>query len=1031
MKNIFIALLSFLTLPLWAQKKETTPYFQQQVDYTIQVRLDDVNHFISGYESFVYTNNSPEALTEIYMHLWPNAYKNKQTALAKQLVRQKNFLLYSTLKTDKGFIDSLDFKVNGESIQWNLDSTHIDIGVLHLSTPLQPGQSITVTTPFRVKLPSGNISRLGHIGQSYQITQWYPKPAVFDQKGWHAMPYLTQGEFYSEFGSYDVKITVPSNYVVGATGNLQTQSEIEWLNQLAELPAPADSIYASSFPPTSSEWKTLQYKQKNVHDFGWFADKRWIVRKGEVVTPYTKTKVTTWAMFTPQNQKLWNNATQYIADATYYYSLWNGDYPYTVVTAVDGTISAGGGMEYPNVTVIGNASSADELETVIMHEVGHNWFYGILGSNERDNAWMDEGINSFNEDRYNMVKHPDSKGAMGISINGNNGLSKILDLDSVNYWTVSQLTYLFTANYGIDQPLSCHSNDFLSLNYGANVYKKTAVIFYYLQQYLGVELFDKCMQRYFSEWKFKHPQPKDFQKIFEETSGQDLSWFFDSYINSNGKPDFRIESAKLEKDKDGVYRVKVRNTGSTDGPCSVTMTDTNGKTATLWSPVLKPGKSGFVQFTTTTGVKQFELNANKVIPEISNKNNLLVKGKLLGKVEPLKIKPFTSFPNGKTTQIYVAPTASWNMYNHAAIGAVIHNQHVLNRRWQWSINPMYSIAQKDVVGIAKASLRLGKFQMGAETRSFYFVNQNLNDGILNGKYLGKYWMTRPFVKWTSKGRPALYPQQFIEEIEVATTLLQRSIETNALNQNALTYPSFSQFVHFNYHIGRKFNLVHRLDYHFNYTKDITDGSRTASQRSTTVGYSFFYNLQDSRSIDFTFFSGANHRGVLTPWKPGGMTGDADFAFNQLYMGRSETDGIWSQQIQNGHGLLATPAAQNFNFRLISARLECSIPYSLPLKVYGASAWGINKVSAANVLSSFYNGWDSDAKNATTFMWSAGVHYTVAQNLMDIYIPVISSQNILDAQKANNIKWLQSITFRMNLTTLNPFEVVGKTLSKLE
>ena len=270
MKNIFIALLSFLTLPLWAQKKETTPYFQQQVDYTIQVRLDDVNHFISGYESFVYTNNSPEALTEIYMHLWPNAYKNKQTALAKQLVRQKNFLLYSTLKTDKGFIDSLDFKVNGESIQWNLDSTHIDIGVLHLSTPLQPGQSITVTTPFRVKLPSGNISRLGHIGQSYQITQWYPKPAVFDQNGWHAMPYLTQGEFYSEFGSYDVKITVPSNYVVGATGNLQTQSEIEWLNQLAELPAPADSIYASSFPPTSSEWKTLQYKQKNVHDFGWF-----------------------------------------------------------------------------------------------------------------------------------------------------------------------------------------------------------------------------------------------------------------------------------------------------------------------------------------------------------------------------------------------------------------------------------------------------------------------------------------------------------------------------------------------------------------------------------------------------------------------------------------------------------------------------------------------------------------------------------------------------------------------------------------
>ncbi len=1037
MKKLFFTFLCLSSMFSWAQKKDsqprlsTKPYFQQHVDYNIQVRLDDVNHFISGHETLVYTNNSQDALTTIYMHLWPNAYKNKQTALAKQLARQKNFILYSTLKTDKGFIDSLDFHVNGEPIQWNLDSTHIDIGVLHLKTPLMPGQSITITTPFRVKLPSGSISRLGHIGQSYQITQWYPKPAVYDREGWHAMPYLTQGEFYSEFGNYDVQITVPTNYVVGATGNLQTQSEIDWLNQLAELPLPADTIYATSFPPTSSEWKTIQYKQKNVHDFGWFADKRWIVRKGEVITPHTKTKVTTWAMYTPQSQKLWNNATQYIADATYYYSLWNGDYPYTVVTAVDGTISAGGGMEYPNVTVIGNASSAEELETVIMHEVGHNWFYGILGSNERDNAWMDEGINSFNEDRYNMVKHPDAKGAMGISINGNNSLSKILDLDSVNYWSVSQLTYLFTANYGIDQPLSCHSNDFLGLNYGANVYKKTAVVFYYLQQYLGEELFDKCMQRYFSEWKFKHPRPEDLKKIFEETSGQDLTWFFDSFINTNGKADFRIEKAKKAKGQEGVYEIRVRNTGSTDGPCSVTMTDENNKKTTVWSPVLAPGKSAKVQLNATGNAQQFELNASKVIPEISNKNNLYRAGSLLPKVEPLKIKPFTSFPNGKTTQIFIAPTVSWNMYNHAAIGAVIHNQHVLNRRWQWSINPMYSIAQNDVVGIAKASLSLGKFKVGAETRSFYFVNQNLNDGILNGNYLGKYWMTRPYVKWTSKGRPALYPQQFIEEIEVATTLLQRSIETDAINQLVQTYPSFNQYLHFNYHIGRKFNLVHRLDYQFNWTRDITQANSTASQRSTTLSYSFFYNLKESRSIDLTLFSGANQKGVLTPWRPGGQTGDADFAFNSLYMGRSETSGIWSQQIQNGQGLLNTPTVQNFNFRLISARLEYSVPYSIPVKLYGATAWGTSKVMPGNLTSSFSNGWDNDAKNVTTFMWSTGIHYSIGQNLLDVYIPVLSSQNIMDAQKANNIKWFQSITFRINLSTLNPFEIVGKTLSNLE
>jgi hypothetical protein len=147
------------------------------------------------------------------MHLWPNAYKNKNTALAKQLARDRNFVLYSTLKEDKGFIDSLDFKVNNEKVNWELDAQNIDIGILYLKQPLQPGQSITITTPFRVKLPSGSISRLGHIGQSYQITQWYPKPAVYDRNGWHAMPYLTQGEFYSEYGSFDVSITLPKNYV--------------------------------------------------------------------------------------------------------------------------------------------------------------------------------------------------------------------------------------------------------------------------------------------------------------------------------------------------------------------------------------------------------------------------------------------------------------------------------------------------------------------------------------------------------------------------------------------------------------------------------------------------------------------------------------------------------------------------------------------------------------------------------------------------------------------------------------------------
>lgn len=201
-------------------------YFQQEVNYTINVALNDEAHELSGDIEMEYTNHSPDALAEIYMHLWPNAYKNAKTALAKQQLRLGNKFMFYALEKELGYIDQLHFKVNGAEVVWEYDSEHIDIAKLSLKTPLESGQTIVISTPFHVKIPSGKISRLGHVDQSYQITQWYPKPAVYDQDGWHAMPYLNMGEFYSEYGSFDVSITLPSNYVVGATGDLQTDSEV-------------------------------------------------------------------------------------------------------------------------------------------------------------------------------------------------------------------------------------------------------------------------------------------------------------------------------------------------------------------------------------------------------------------------------------------------------------------------------------------------------------------------------------------------------------------------------------------------------------------------------------------------------------------------------------------------------------------------------------------------------------------------------------------------------------------------------------
>ena len=178
-------------------------YWQQEVNYSIQVELNDIEHSLEGEETFEYINNSPDQLNKIYIHVWPNAYENGTTALAQQQYSDGNNQLKHISDKDKGSIKKLDFSVNGEKAKWEFHHHH-DIVILTLNQTLNPGGRIIVSTPFTVKIPTGSISRLGHIGQSYQITQWYPKPAVYDKEGWHYMPYLNQGEFYSEFGSFDV-----------------------------------------------------------------------------------------------------------------------------------------------------------------------------------------------------------------------------------------------------------------------------------------------------------------------------------------------------------------------------------------------------------------------------------------------------------------------------------------------------------------------------------------------------------------------------------------------------------------------------------------------------------------------------------------------------------------------------------------------------------------------------------------------------------------------------------------------------------
>ncbi len=519
--------LAFFLLFLSFSSRAQIAYWQQSLQYQIAVSLNDNDNTLDGTLKLNYRNNSPDTLWFIWFHTWPNAYKNDRTDFSEQLLENGRTDFYFSDQADRGYMNRLDFRVNQEIASTEDHPRYFDVIKLKLPSPLAPGQEILITTPFHVQLPK-TFSRSGHDGKSYQVTQWYPKPAVYDKNGWHEMPYLDQGEFYSEYGDYEVQITLPENYVVAATGKLQNETELQWLIQKSKLPlptttqtkkksttkkipAPKKTPGKQSLPTTKQQLptKTLIFKQSNDHDFAWFANPNYIVRLDSLTLPSGST-VQTSTYFTPKNAAVWSNSLEHLKKAITFHSSHTGEYPYAQVAVVEGKQGFAGGMEYPTITILDGITDEASLESTIVHEVGHNWFYGILGTNERKNPWMDEGLNTYYDNRYSeaFLKSPSNH-------------SNIPSEERMQ-----QLIYETIVSVHRDQPINTPADSMYKLNYQAITYYKTADWFKKLEKEISRPVFDSCMQTYFQRWQFKHPEPEDLQQVFTDISGKNLDDIF-------------------------------------------------------------------------------------------------------------------------------------------------------------------------------------------------------------------------------------------------------------------------------------------------------------------------------------------------------------------------------------------------------------------------------------------------------------------------------------------------------------------------
>jgi hypothetical protein len=1033
MKKLFlIALLASAYTGAFAQN-----YFQQEVNYRISATLDDQTHTLTGEVEIEYHNNAPQPLDSIWMHLWGNAFKGQNTEFAKQKLRTGDTEFYFSGEKGKGHYSQLDFKVDGQAVAWAFDKKHPDIAYLKLATPLRSGGKIVIKTPFTLKIPD-SWSRLGHVGTSYQMTQWFPKPAVFDATGWHPMPYLDMGEFYADFGSYDVTLTLPENYVVGATGTLQTESERLFLqSKVTETEALVKSGFPTGedFPPSATAMKTIRYTAEKVIDFAWFADKRFHVLHDEAVLPSGK-KVDAWAMFTNKEAKIWTRGAKNVRRALEFYSQHVGEYPWPQATAVHSALSAGGGMEYPMITVIGNSGNSRGLDDVITHEVGHNWFQGLLATNERDHPWMDEGINSYYEHRY-MRQYYGSR----VAFNLPKFITKHLDGDV--YETGIQLQ----CRRRLDQAPCGHSDHFTQTNYGLMVYMKTATAMRHLEEYLGTAVFDRTMKSYFDQWAFKHPQPADLRSLFERETGKDLGWFFDGLICSIDQMDYSLSG--IGGSATGGYQLAVKNKGELLAPFPITAYKDTLAVRTVWYEGFAGAKT--VDFP-ATDCDRLVLDGEHVTLEVYRKNNTLKTSGLLKSVEPFRAR-FTvgTVPeNSRLTTLNMTPVIGGNVYDGTMLGFAFHNDILPARRFQWQWTPLLGTKSGDLVGTANLQYnffpkteKIKQLSIGVKSRAFNYRSLDslrTETGFASTDL--QYRTIVPYLRLELMRRPN---SQFYQTIQLRSILLDEEVTRFEPVDTLGTFYTGNERVdglinELTWELGdrRALNPYSlRLALEQRSYDDVFNSKLKRSYLRLSLEAKASLTYAHDRNIYVRGFFGSflkndyRNRGAIAPGAFN-LTGQGfnDYRYDDFYFGRTETTGFYSQQIHQREGGLKVPlgganSEGRSNNYLFAINLKADLPQDLPLKLPLKPYFDFGYYDDARPI-------NSELSFSDQVWWQGGVALEFGKGIFGVYVPVVSSPTLRGTDEMPGLydtsgrdKWYERIAFTLDLTQLNPWNLLER------
>ncbi len=599
-----------LCFGLMLNVQSQTERFQQKVKYEMDVMMDVASNKYRGTQKLQYTNNSPDTLFRAFYHLYFNAFQpNSMMDVRSRTIADPDRRVMDRIQNltpdQIGYLRVNSLKIGGKPAVFEHVETILEVD---LPEPIMPGATVVFDMEFEGQVPL-QVRRAGRDnaeGIRYSMSQWYPKMAAYDIRGWHANPYVGR-EFYGNFGDFDVKITIDKTYILGGTGYLQNPNEIGYGYETAgaKVNRPKGNLL------------TWHFVAPNVHDFMWAADPKYTHEKVQIENGpmlhllYVKNE---------QTAENWSKLKGYTVEAINYMSDNFGKYPYEQFSVIQG---GDGGMEYPMATLITGHRNLRSLVGVTVHELIHSWYYGVLGFNESSEPWLDEGFTTW-----------------GTSV----VMDAVFEKEEGFVQDGAYKSYFRLAQAGYEEPLTTHGDHYnLNSAYGPGTYNKGAVFVEQLAYVIGKQNFDRAMMRLWNDWKFKHPNGNDVIRIMEKTSGLELDWYYDYFIASTKTIDYGVKAVEAAGEN---TKITLQRIGMMPMPLDVVVTYQDGSKETIYLPLViqrgnKPEEPGMPKRVMTerwpwtnytkevilnkpiSAVKSVEIDPSLRMADVNRSNNIM------------------------------------------------------------------------------------------------------------------------------------------------------------------------------------------------------------------------------------------------------------------------------------------------------------------------------------------------------------------------------------------------------------------------